>query len=381
MKKVTYALIALLALFITPIRPAFAFGEEDINTSARAALLYDYKSGTEVYSKNADKRYPIASMSKLASLMLVFEAIDQGKLDEETYVKVSQHAADTKGSSAFLDKGSEYKVGDLVMTVIVCSANDSMVALAEAVKGSEDAFVNELNQRFEKLGLENTSFVNCTGLPAADHYSSARDVAKIYEQICEHRLYKKYSKIWMTELVHPSGRKTDIVNTNRLIKFYEGCDSGKTGFTNDAGYCLAASATRGGMRLIGVVMGEADSKTRFNDMASLFNYGFNNFENKVVISTKNAICEAEVKNSTTKSLFVYPKEDVVKFIKKGNEYKYSLEYKLNEIKAPVKVNDEVGQLFVLNESNIVTDQIPLVSHEDIKAKTFKEMFDKIINKI
>ncbi len=380
MKKVIYTLIAILTFLCLPNFATVAHAEE-MNTSAKAALLYDYKSGTEVYAKNADKRYPIASMSKLASLMLIFETIDEGKLDEEELVTISQHAADTEGSSAFLDKGSKYKVSDLIMTVIVCSANDSTVALAERVMGSEQAFVEELNSRFEKMGLKDTSFVNCTGLPAADHYSSARDIAKIYEKICEHRLYKKYSKIWMTELVHPSGRKTDIVNTNRLIKFYEGCDSGKTGFTNDAGYCLSASATRGGMRLIGVVMGEPDSKTRFKDMTNLFNYGFNNFENKVVISTKNAICEAEVKNSTTKSLFAYPKEDIVKFVKKGTELKYSLEYRLNTIKAPVKIGDEVGQLYVLDENNIVTSQVPLVSHEDIKAKTFKEMFDKIIKKI
>ena len=257
--------------------------ESELNITSKAGLLYDAKSKTIIYSKNSEERLPIASMTKLASLMLIFEAIDEGILSEDTMIRVSKYAASVEGSSAFLDAGSEYKAGDLIMTVIVCSANDSTVALAETVAGSEENFVRKMNEKAKEMGLKNTNFMNSTGLPAVDHYSSACDISKIYATICDNKIYKKYSKIWMTELIHPSKRKTDIVNTNRLIRTYEGCDSGKTGFTSEAGFCLSASATRGGMRLIGVVIGADSSKTRFNEMANMFNYGFASYENKVII--------------------------------------------------------------------------------------------------
>lgn len=359
---------------------AFA-SEKELCSHAKSALLYDKNSQTIIFEKDASLRLPIASMTKLGSLMLIFDAIEKGNLSEETKVKISHHASETEGSSAFLDENSEYRVGDLIMTVIVCSANDSTVALAEAVSGSEEEFVKKLNSKIKKLGLSDTSFVNATGLPAIDHYSTAKDILKIYEQICDNEIYKKYSKIWMTELVHPSGRKTDIVNTNRLIKTFEGCDGGKTGFTNDAGFCLSASATRSNMRLIGVVIGEKESKTRFNEMAEMFNYGFANFENKVVLTSDQPILEAEVLAAKQKTIKVYPEKDYVKFLKKGEEFKYNLDYRLNKIKAPLKAGDEVGKLYILDDKNIVIEEMPLVVKENVERIKYKEILIKIFKKI
>ncbi len=385
MKKL-YLLLSfiLLAIFMPSVMPnAVVFASEKVNLAegAKSALLYDKRSGSIVFEKNMDKHLPIASMTKLASLMLIFDAMDRGEFDESTLIRVSHHSAKTEGSSAFLDEGSDYKAGDLIMSVIVCSANDSTVALAEKVAGTEDEFVKRMNTKVKEMGLKDTSFMNCTGLPAIDHYSSAHDIAKIYEKICDNKIYKKYSTIWMTELVHPSGRKTDIVNTNRLIRTYEGCDSGKTGFTSDAGYCLSASATRGVMRLIGVVIGEKDSKTRFNEMADMFNYGFSNYENKVVLSKDQPLGEREVVSSKQKVVKFYPEHDLVKFIRKGEDIKYSLEYRFEKLKAPLKSGEVIGKLFVLDDKNIVTDEMPLVVREDVQKIKLKDILVKIFKKI
>lgn len=380
---ISFGLVICLGFMFLPSGTLNAYASKtesvqaELNVPVKSALLYDAKSGTVIYEKNGHERLPIASMTKLASLMLVFEEIEKGNISLEEKVKISKHAADTEGSSAFLDKGAEYLVSDLIMTCIVCSANDSTVALAERVAGSEQAFVAKMNEKAHDLGLKDTAFANCTGLPILDHYSSAYDISKIYAQICDNKIYKKFSKIWMTELKHPSGRKTDIVNTNRLIKSFEGCDSGKTGFTNDAGYCLSASATRGGMRLIGVVIGAHDSKTRFNEMANMFNYGFANYENKLVLSNKNALYETEVKNSLVKSVKVYPEQNFVKFLKKGEDFKYSLDYKLGNVKAPKRAHDEVGTLYVLDQNNMVVFETPLVVKEDLHAIKIKDILEKI----
>ncbi|MBQ7467172.1 MAG: D-alanyl-D-alanine carboxypeptidase, partial [Clostridia bacterium] len=373
----------IFCFLLMPVSNTKCYAEEKQNLcqNCKSALLYDDKSKTVIFAKDEHKRLPIASMTKLATLMLVFEAIDEGKLSEDQMIKVSQNAADTEGSSAFLDAKSEYKIGDLIMTVIVASANDSAVALAEAVSGSEVAFAKEMNARAEQLGLSDTNFINATGLPAVDHYSSAHDISIIYSQICDHPIYKKYSKIWMTELVHPSGRKTDIVNTNRLIRSYDGCDGGKTGYTKEAQYCLTASATRGDMRLIGVVIGAQTSKERFNQMSDLFNFGFDNFENKVIISSKSPLQNVEVIGSKTKNVDVYASEDFVKFLKRGEEFDYSLKYEINSIKAPLQAGEIIGKLYVLDENNIVISEHDLIVHDEITAITFGEIFHKIIENI
>lgn len=383
MKKVMVllALVVAFAFFCinnnTKMIVLAANSANDINVSSKSCLLYDVNSGTEIFSKNCDERLPIASMTKVASLMVVINEIEKGNLSLEQEVCVSEYAASVGGSSAFLDAGSSYKLSDLIMTVIVCSANDSTVALAEAVAGSEDNFVKVLNREVKEMGLKNTNFINSTGLPALDHYSTARDIAKIYLRICDNSIYKKYSKIWLTELCHPSGRKTEIVNTNRLIRSYDGCDSGKTGFTNDAGFCLVSSATRGNMRLVGVVIGARESKVRFNDMASLFDYGFFNYENRQVISSGNPIYEIEIDNSKVKTINIYPKNDFVKFLKKGEEFKYSLDYKIDKTKAPFEENEKIGVLYVLDANNIVVYEDDLIVREKVDAITIKDIMKKI----
>ena len=196
--------------------------QEKLKISSKAGLLLDYETGSVLFEKNSAERLPIASMTKLATLAVVFDSISKGVLKESDDVVVSKKASHIGGSSAFLDTGSTYKVGELIKSIIIASANDSSVALAEHLAGSEEVFVSKMNKLALSLNLKDTNFVNCTGLPAENHYSSAKDIAEIYKQICNNELYKKHSKVWLDEFIHPSGRKTKLTNTNKLIKTYEG---------------------------------------------------------------------------------------------------------------------------------------------------------------
>ena len=280
--------------------------------------------------------------TKLISLGVIFNCINEGKLNLEQELIISENAASMEGSEAFLDAGKKYNVEDLIKTVIISSANDSTVALAEACFGSEDAFVEKMNELSDFLGMNDSHFTNSTGLPAVSHYSTARDLVLIYKYVKNNHIYKKYAKTWIDELNHSNNRKTGLVNTNRLVKSYSACTGGKTGFTNEAGYCLTASAKKGEMELIGVVIGAKDSKDRFSGMIDLFDTGFSNFENRVIVKKDQSICKYNVVGAKEKSIDLYPKEDYVKFLKKGQEYKYSIAIDLFNKKAPLKESDKLG---------------------------------------
>ena len=385
-KTIFYVFVSILCFCLFSANSSSLFlasakNNDKIVDECKASFLYEANSKTIISEHNSDQRLPIASMTKIATLAVIFDSIEKNKISVDQLVRVSQTAADVEGSQAFLDAGSEYKVSDLIMTVVVASANDSSIALAEQAFGSEQKCVLEMNKLVKELNLKNTNFENVTGLPAIDHYSSARDISVIYSLICDNPLYKKFSKIWNTELVHPSGRKTDITNTNRLIKSYEGCDSGKTGYTSQAGYCLVASATRQDMRLVGVVIGANDSKQRFNQMANMFNYGFNNYQNQVVISNDVPLVQVDILNSNKKKVDLYVENDYIKFLNKGEIFEYTLDFKINKIKAPIGEGQECGFVFIIDKNNMVVDQIPLVIKENIKAITLNEILHKIYSEI
>jgi len=373
-KSILYLLLTVFAavMFINSGLPNMAFALNknnnlsEISISAKSAYLIDFASGEVIYEKNSNERLPIASMTKLATLSVVFDAINKSALKLEDDVIVSKNAASIKGSTAFLDAGSRYKVSDLIKTVIIASANDSAVALAEHISGSEEQFVRRMNKMFSEFGLKDTNFENSTGLPSENHYSSAQDMAVIYKTICDNEIYKMYSKIWMDELNHPSGRKTELVNTNRLIKTYDGIEGGKTGYTDAAKFCLTASARRGDMRLVGVVIGASDSKTRFSEMSKLFDYGFANFKIEEVINENIPATVVKFK-SAKNEIDVYPEKSIVKFLRKDDNSKFSVDFELYEMKAPLKAGDAVGKMYVFNENNIAIDEINLVVRESVEA--------------
>ena len=387
MKK---SIICLLSMFIAifVVLTGFCDGvvyaksddKDHLKISAKSALLIDYDTGTVIYEKNQHERLPIASMTKLATLSLVFDAIDKGIIKSTDMVNISENAASVGGSTAFLDAGSSYKIEDLIKTVIIASANDSSVALAEHLAGSEEMFVSKMNKLSEKLGLNDTRFENCTGLPHDNHYSSAHDMAEIYKTVCNHELYKKDSKIWMEDFVHPSGRKTGLVNTNRLVKTFDGIEGGKTGYTDAAKFCLTTSAKRGNMRLIGVVIGVSDSKTRFAEMSKLLNFGFANYQNKVV-ATKEVPLSIVALPKAKQKIEIYAEHDCVKFLPKTQEMNFTTEFKIDEnIKAPLNAGSVVGKLYVFDENNMVVEEINLIIKQNVETVGFKETMKKLVER-
>ena len=311
---------------------------------------------------------------------LTFEEMDNGNLTLETKITTTENASGMGGSQVFIDPYVSYTAEQLIKSVIMASANDASVALAEHISGSESTFVNKMNQRAKELGMTNTLYSNCTGLPEPNQYSTARDVALLMKELLKHDLYFKYSTIWMDELIHPSGRKTELVNTNKLTRYYSGCDAGKTGSTDEAGYCLCASALRSNMRLISVVIGAKTGQERFNESASLLNFGFANFENKNLLSKNVSLGKIGVKKSKITEIEYYPEKDYYALIKKGDKESYKTEIVMDEkITAPIKAGEQIGTILVIKNGE-VKDKINIVLNDDLKALTYKESLDKIVSK-
>lgn len=371
-------ILCLLATSLAFSMPMVARAESDVDITSKSACLVDYASGTMLYGHNPKEHLPIASMVKMMTILLTLDEFDKGSLTEETMITTSENASGMGGSQVFIDPYVEYSAGDLLKSVIMASANDASVALAEHISGSEKAFVNKMNQKAKELGMNDTFYVNCTGLPAPEQYSCAIDCAVVLKEVAEHELYHKYSTIWMDELVHPSGRKTELVNTNRLIRYYDGCDGGKTGSTNEAGCCLSASAVRNNMRLISVVIGAKNSQTRFNESTKLFNYGFANYESKKIVDSTLPAMSLKVNKGKVDSADIYANEDYAVVVKKGDAHNYEVTYDSpNKISAPTREGDIVGKAIISKEGSVVKE-IDLEVRANIGALSLKDCFDKVV---
>ncbi|MBR2904048.1 MAG: D-alanyl-D-alanine carboxypeptidase [Clostridia bacterium] len=273
------------AYHITEIVPAAVKKDarKVLETKAKSAYLMDSATATPIYAHEEEKRLPIASMCKIMTLILTFETIKKGDLSMDEEICISENASSMGGSQVFLESNAKYPVKELIKSIVVCSANDSCVALAEKIAGSESIFVEKMNEKARQLGANNTLFANCTGLPKEPQYSCAKDVAIMLNELTSYEEYFRFGKIWTDKFAHPEGRFTEITNTNRLVRFYDGCDGGKTGFTNQAGFCLAATAKRDNMRVISVVIGEESSDNRFHDVRTMFDYAFANYKVEPVV--------------------------------------------------------------------------------------------------
>ena len=371
-------ILCLLATSLAFSMPMVARAESDVDITSKSACLVDYASGSMLYGHNPKEHLPIASMVKMMTILLTLDEFDKGSLTEETVITTSENASGMGGSQVFIDPYVEYSAGDLLKSVIMASANDASVALAEHISGSEKAFVNKMNQKAKELGMNDTYYVNCTGLPAPEQYSCAIDCAVVLKEVAEHELYHKYSTIWMDELVHPSGRKTELVNTNRLIRYYDGCDGGKTGSTNEAGCCLSASAVRNNMRLISVVIGAKNSQTRFNECTKLFNYGFANYESKKIVDSTLPALSLKVNKGKVDNADIYANEDYAVVVKKGDAHNYEVTYDSpNKISSPTREGDIVGKAIISKEGSVVKE-IDLEVRANIDALSLKDCFDKVV---
>ena len=341
--------------------------EAPITLTSPSAILCEASTGQVIFEKNADERRPVASVNKVMTILLTLEAVDEGRVSLEDQVTVSPRAASMGGSQAFLDAGELYKLSELLKTVIVASANDSAVALAEHLAGTEESFVRLMNTRAEELGLTNTHYANCTGLPAQEHYTTARDVAKLSAQLDLHPIYYRYSTIWMDEIKHRGGRVTSLTNTNRLIRFYPGCDGYKTGSTNEARYCVSATAKKEGMRLIAVVLGTPAGQTRFDEARAMLEYGFANVQLVTPIAQGQALdMTVPVRLGGRDEVSVLSGGTCSLLERRGEKNALSLEAALVEkVNAPVYAGDVLGEIRVKRGDEVVA-VVPAVAGEDVQ---------------
>jgi len=368
MKKiVTFAIgLALLAAVLVPVT---ACAETSLSITSREAVLMS-EDGQIVYENNATEKRPIASMTKIMTLLRVYDAIDSGKVTLDDNVVVSAKAASMGGSQVFLDANASYKLENLVKSIVICSANDSCVALAEHIDGSVENFVEGMNKKAKELGLVATNFENCTGLPAVSQFSCAKDVATMFANLIKHEHYFTCSQIWMEDFVHPSGRVTGMTNTNKLVRFYDGCDGGKTGYTNEAMHCLSATAKRGNTRVIAVVVGAPDSKTRFKEISDMFNFAFANYESKVYVDKGSEVGDVQVIGGKRNSVNIVATDKLAAFGKKGS-VDYSVEYEIDaSVKAPVKQGDIVGKAKLIEKNGNVVKEVPLAIQNSVEAKSY-----------
>lgn len=348
--------------------------------SAKSYIVID-GSGNIVLSRNPNEKHEVASICKLMTTLITLEHVESGNLKLDDKVVASTHACDAEGSQAFLDAGSEYYIRDLIKSVIVASANDSAIVLAEVIGGSEMNFVDMMNDKAKELGMNDTLYANSTGLPANNQYSTAYDTSLLLNQVSKYQLYLEDSKIWMDKLVHPSGRETELVNTNRLIKYYPNCISGKTGFTDEAGYCLSSTAIKNDMKLTCVVLGCDTMANRFKESIELYNYAYANFTNKKIVD-----CSKPIENSI---IITGGKGDVVS-IKPEHDFSFAMERNSNKdinvdvqlpstLKAPLKEGDRVGSIVVTIDGNVVKE-IPVVCCSTVDKQGFKDVMVKVLDR-
>ena len=347
--------------------------------TAPSAILMEADTGAVIFEKNADERRPAASITKLMTLLIVFERLDEGGITPEDRITVSQHAADQPGSQAFLDAYAVYPLKDILKATVIASANDGAVALAEYLAGTEESFTALMNRRAEELGLKNTHYVNCTGLPADGQYTCARDVAVISREVTKHPGYFAYSSVWLDSLTHPSGRVTDLTNTNRLVRFYQGCDGLKTGSTSEAKYCLSATAERKGMRLIAVVLGVPNSQTRFDEARAMMDYGFATYA-RVQVAQAGDLTGAQVPVTlgARDAVDVALGKGLSMLLRADQAGKLSYETDLPaSVSAPVRAGQELGVVRVLL-AGVPVAELPAVAAQDVRLPGLLEGFYRLL---
>ena len=346
-----------------------------LEISAPSAVLMEKETGTVLYEKDAHAKLEPASVTKVMTLLLTMEAIDAGQLGYDTVITASAHACSMGGSQIWLEENEQMTVDDMLKAVCVVSANDCAVALAEAVAGSEEAFVEKMNQRAKELGMNDTTFKNATGLPAEGHVTSAWDIALMSrELILNHPDIRNYTTIWMDSL---RDGKSELVNTNKLIRFYEGATGLKTGSTDSALYCLSGTAERDGMELIAVIMKAPTSAQRFDDAKALLSYGFSTYALETIVP-QEALPPIPVELGTQATVQPVLGEGTALLLEKAQSAQLSQSVELvSSVAAPVAQGDTLGTLTVTAGEETVA-QIPIVAGEAVERVTFSQMFSRLL---
>jgi len=381
LKKLLFKTVAFMVVLLTVTTPFSidVYAQElPFDVNAKSALLMDYDTGTILYEKNIHEKLPTASVTKIMTILLAMEALEEGRLKLEDEVPVSEYAASMGGSQVFLYPGEKLPVSAMLKAIIVASANDASVAIAEKISGTHEAFVKKMNERAKELGMNNTNFVNCTGLPAENHYTTAYDISIMSRELLKHPLFFKWSTIWLDNL-EESQNNTLLTNTNRLVRFYDGCDGIKTGSTSEALYCLAATAKRGNLRLISVVLAAPTSNIRFTEAAKLMDYGFANYD-LVPIVKKDQLVEKEVEISGGKERFIsgIAAQDFSVLQKKEESKDFDIKTELlSNIKAPIEKGQIIGTLSIEKEGKVI-GTVEILSDREVKTANIFDYFKNII---
>ena len=351
MKKVICFFICVC--FMMQSVAVFAEGNTDLGLNAKSAILMEESTGNILYESNPDERLPIASVTKVMTMLLIMEAVDSGKISLDDMVTVSENAMSYGGSTMFLETGEQLTVNDIKKCIAVASANDGCVAMAEHLAGSESAFADMMNEKAKELGMENTHFMNTNGLDEEDHYSSARDVAIMSRELMKHETIFNYTSIWMDTL---RGGKFQLANTNKLIRFYDGANGLKTGSTSKALCCLSAAANRNDMQLIAVVLGAPTSAERFASAKSLLDYGFANYAVNTQITAGDEVQKIAVEKGVDKEVGVVAGDSCSTLVKKGQEDNITKEIKIDEtITAPIEAGQKIGTMTISRDSEVIAD--------------------------
>ena len=375
MKKIIFILISLFSfIFIKNVNAV------EMDISAKSAILVDFNTGKVLYSKNENEPLAMASMTKVMSMLLIMEKIDDGSLKYDDIVEISTESSSMGGSQIFLNPGDKYKVIDLLKGVAMASANDAVVALAEKTYGSKEHFIEAMNKKAESLGLKNTHFVNVHGLDEEGHYSSAYDMSVMARELLKHEKILDFTRVYEEYLTKPDGSQIWLVNTNKLVRFYDGVDGLKTGFTQNAGYCLTATGKKNNLRLISVVMGEESIEKRSSDTVKLLNYGFNTFKVNLIKNKSEILGKVNVQKGKKENVDVVLVNDLIELLNasdKPSNYKFKI--LVDKITAPVKKGDVIGKVKVLNDNGILISEVDITVNENVLKANLWDLFKRNLN--
>lgn len=379
MKKLLLILISIF--LVIPGIKALEDENKILAQNAKSAILLEESTGEILYEYNSHEKLAPASMTKMMSLLLIMEAIENKAITYDQMITVSSNASSMGGSQILLETGEKMSVDDLLKGITIASGNDAVVALAEAIAGSEDNFVKMMNDKLRDLGLKDSNFKNCHGLDEEGHYSSAYDMAFIARELVKHEKILEYSKIYETYLREGTNKKIWLVNTNKLVRFKEGVDGLKTGYTKEAGYCLTATMKKDGMRVVATVMGEPDSSTRNNEVSGMLDYAFAQMGLKKLLSKNSVVKKISLTKAKTDEIEIVPVKDVNLLYKKiDGEITPTYEIKLNNIKLPTNSGDVVGKLYVMNSGEVLSE-IDLTVKNDVKKCNLFELYIKYLKNI
>ena len=377
MKKLVVSLLVMLLFCPLMVKAE----DQALIPNAKSGVLMEESTGKIIFEKNKDEKVAVASMTKMVAQILILEAIEKGEIKWTDKVTASSNASSMGGSQIFLSTGEVLTVEEMMKGISMASANDATVAMAEFLKGTEIDFVKEMNKKVKSLGLKNTQFKNCTGLDEEGHYSTAYDMAIIAKELLKHEEILKFSSKYEDYLRVDTPNKFWLVNTNKLVRFYEGADGLKTGHTDAAKYCLAANAKKNDMRLIAVVLGEEVSKVRNSETMALLDYGFNTYQVQIIKKKSDVVKSEKIEKASTKKIEYVPVTDIGILSKKGDtKKKYSYDIKITKNKLPLTKGEIVGKIKI-KDGNTVVGEKDITVKESTKKLSYLTLLRNTINDI